>query len=79
MASSCAQDLNRIVDRLSEESFLQNKGLSNEVGIHVFCYDPGEEMMVNHFFQSLKKEMEISNIPTCIQKLYGFQHKMLRC
>jgi 1-acyl-sn-glycerol-3-phosphate acyltransferase len=30
-------------------------------------------------FQSLKKEMEISNIPTCIQKLYGFQHKMLRC
>ncbi len=56
MASSCAQDLNRIVDRLSEESFLQNKGLSNEVGIHVFCYDPGEEMMVNHFFQSLKKD-----------------------
>ncbi len=32
--------LEKIDDRISEDSFLANKGLSNEVGIHVFCYDP---------------------------------------
>ena len=33
--------------------FLSNKGLSNEVGIHVFCYDPKEEMLVSSFFSDL--------------------------
>lgn len=56
MADSCIQNLNQIADRLSEESFLSNKGLSNEVGIHVFCYDPKDEMMVNHYFQNLKED-----------------------
>ena len=35
--------LSKVSARLSEESFLTNKGLSNEVGIHVFCYDPRDE------------------------------------
>lgn len=30
------QELDRIRDRISDPSFLANKGLSNEVGIHVF-------------------------------------------
>lgn len=56
--SNCAQNLQQIVDRLSEESFLSNKGLSNEVGIHVFCYDPQDELMVDQFFQRLKGDDE---------------------
>lgn len=56
MIKSCAQSLNQIEARLSDEGFLSNKGLSNEVGIHVFCYDPKEELMVNQFFQSLKED-----------------------
>ena len=40
------QELDRIKDRISDPSFLANKGLSNEVGIHVFCYDPKEELVV---------------------------------
>ena len=38
--SDIKQELDRIRDRISDPSFLANKGLSNEVGIHVFCYDP---------------------------------------
>ena len=52
------QDLNKISGRLSEESFLTNKGLSNEVGIHVFCYDPGEEMTIRGFFEQLKGQKD---------------------
>ena len=52
--SEVINNLNKISARLSEESFLANKGLSNEVGIHVFCYDPSDEMIVRKFFDNLK-------------------------
>ena len=31
------QELDRIKERISSREFLENRGLSNEVGIHVFC------------------------------------------
>ena len=45
--------LGKIDDRLSDASFLANKGLSNEVGIHVFCYDPADEITVREYFRHL--------------------------
>ena len=52
--------LNKISARLSEEVFLTNKGLSNEVGIHVFCYDPQDEITVRAFFEKLKNNTDVS-------------------
>ena len=49
-------DLSRVSARLSDEAFLTNKGLSNEVGIHVFCYDPKDELTVRAFFGNLMKK-----------------------
>ena len=51
--------LNKISARLSEESFLTNKGLSNEVGIHVFCYDPKDELTVRAYFDNLKEKNDV--------------------
>lgn len=48
--------LNKINVRLSEDAFLSNKGLSNEVGIHVFCYDPADEITVREYFEQLKEQ-----------------------
>jgi hypothetical protein len=56
---SIAQDLDKIVGRISEESFLKNRGLSNEVGIHVFCYSPEDEMIVRSFFDDLKERSDL--------------------
>jgi len=53
------QKLDKIIPRLSEKDFLENKGLANEVGIHVFCYDPSEEMVVTHFIDKLKTEKNL--------------------
>lgn len=50
------QELDRIKDRISDPSFLSNKGLSNEVGIHVFCYDPKHEIIVQDYIHRLKNE-----------------------
>ena len=54
--SDIKQELDRIRDRISDPSFLANKGLSNEVGIHVFCYDPADELIVRDFVSRLKAE-----------------------
>lgn len=54
--SDTKQELDRIRDRISDPSFLANKGLSNEVGIHVLCYDPADELIVRDFVSRLKAE-----------------------
>lgn len=57
--SETINNLNKISARLSEEAFLTNKGLSNEVGIHVFCYNPSDEIIVRQFFDNLKNSEEV--------------------
>ena len=54
--SDIKQELDKIRDRISDPDFLANKGLSNEVGIHVFCYDPADELIVRNFIFRLKAE-----------------------
>ena len=46
--SNILQDLDRIKGRISDPSFLNNKGLSNEVGIHVFCYAADETLDISN-------------------------------
>lgn len=53
-------DLKKRLDLLREEiqkdDFLDGKGLSNEVNIRIFCYDPKEEMTVAHFLDQIKTD-----------------------
>ena len=58
--SNIRTDLESIKERFSDEVFLSNKGLSNEVGIHVFCYDPHDEMIVRDY---MKKLIQQTNLP----------------
>ena len=51
--------LKKVSARLSDDAFLSNKGLSNEVGIHVFCYDPAEELTVRSYFEFLKNKRDV--------------------
>ena len=50
-------DINERLDRLKlkiqTEDFLWGKGLSNEVNIWIFCYEPTEEMTVHNFVEGL--------------------------
>lgn len=54
------EDLDRIRYRLTDRDFLENKGLSNEVGVHVFCYEPKDEMIVQSYIKRLKSEENTS-------------------
>jgi len=47
------QELDKIKGRISDAHFLANKGLSNEVGIHVFKYAPHYELIVRDYIERL--------------------------
>ena len=56
--SNIMESLRKVSARFSDEAFLSNKGLSNEVGIHVFCYEPEDEMTVRACFDMLKNKTD---------------------
>jgi len=45
------QELDKIAGRISDANFLSNRGLANEVGIHVFKYAPQHELIVRDFIE----------------------------
>lgn len=54
--SNISERLDELKKLIQEEDFLNGRGLSNEVNIRIFCYDPKEEMVVRYFVEQLKKE-----------------------
>lgn len=59
---SLDERLNRIEKKISDQSFLHNKGLGNEVGYYIFDYDPREELHVRNHKQYLKKRINESSL-----------------
>ena len=57
-------DLKKRLDDLKIEiqkpEFLEGKGLSNEVNIRLFCYDPTEEMVVRHFLSQIMVDQSLN-------------------
>ena len=59
--------INERLDHLRQEiqkpAFLEGKGLSNEVNIRIFCYDPADEMIVRHFTKQLMADQTLACHP----------------
>lgn len=49
--------------RLADPDFLANRGLGNEVGIYLFCYDPALELEARDLFAHLVRESEMGQLP----------------
>ncbi|MGN9166195.1 DUF1788 domain-containing protein [Tissierellaceae bacterium HCP3S3_D8] len=49
--------LDKILPRLQEKSFRENKGLGNEIGFYIFDYDPSEEFIVRDHIKFLKNKI----------------------
>lgn len=60
--SEITERLDNLKETIQKDDFLQGKGLSNEVNIRMFCYDPKDEMAVRHFTELLKNESLKCNI-----------------
>ena len=53
--------------RLTEEDFLSNKGIGNEVGFFTFCYDPSLELQARAFFSRITEESEAGKLPCTVK------------
>lgn len=63
---SLAERLDFLRERIQEDSFLEGKGLSNEVNIQIFCYDAADEMIVRHFTRQLQSDRNLKcNLIEC--------------
>lgn len=49
-------------NRLSDQGFLSNQGLGNEVGIYTFCYDPTLELEARRFIAGLKADSDAGRL-----------------
>lgn len=49
--------LDKILPRLQERRFRQNKGLGNEIGFYIFDYDPEDELIVRQHIKYLKQKI----------------------
>lgn len=56
------EKLGKIEPKIKEESFLQNRGLSNEVGYYIFDYDPQDELKVRDEVSRLVNKYSIDSI-----------------
>lgn len=56
-------ELNERLDKLrlliQDKDFLEGRGLSNEVNIRIFCYDPSEEMKVKHYISQITTDQTL--------------------
>ena len=51
--------LDKVRALIQEQEFLEGKGLSNEVNIRIFCYEPENEMVVRHFVNQLETDQSL--------------------
>ena len=54
--SNINEKLDRLRNLIQDQDFLTGKGLSNEVNIRMFCYEPKDEMAVRHFTKQLEND-----------------------
>ena len=58
--SKLMERLDNLRELLQNQDFLTGRGLSNEVNIRIFCYDPKEEMAVRYFVEKMVTDQSLS-------------------
>lgn len=53
--------LDKIMPRILEKSFRENKGLGNEIGYYIFDYDPKDELLVREHISFIKQKINNEN------------------
>jgi hypothetical protein len=54
---SFKQRLDKILDRITSEELLTNKGLGDEIGFYIFDYPPEYELEMREHIQFLRKQL----------------------
>ncbi|WP_268234898.1 BREX protein BrxB domain-containing protein [Anaerosalibacter bizertensis] len=49
--------LDKILPTIKEKEFQEKRGLGNEVGFHIFDYEPKYELLVREYIEDLKEKI----------------------
>jgi hypothetical protein len=73
--SNLMERLDNLRTLIQDPAFLEGKGLSNEVNIRIFCYDPKEEMAVRYFIEKLTTDptLECHLIECNLYKIFPYK------
>lgn len=63
LSKDIARDFDRLRERFSNDDFLNNRGLANEVGFYVYPYDAGRELEVRRQTADLVAESQSGRLP----------------
>ena len=63
LSKDIARDFDRLRERFSNEDFLNNRGLANEVGFYVYPYDAGRELEVRQQTADLVADSQSGRLP----------------
>ena len=58
--SDIKERLDKVRVLIQKSEFLEGKGLSNEVNIRIFCYEPEHEMVVRHFVNQMETDLSLN-------------------
>ena len=58
--------LDKILELIQSDSFLEGKGLGNDIGFYIFDYDPKEELLVRDHIKYLKDKLNTNTSATKI-------------
>lgn len=58
--SEIKERLDKLRENIQKPDFLEGKGLSNEVNIRIFCYEPEEEMILRHFVEQIVTDQTLA-------------------
>ncbi|EOP54852.1 DUF1788 domain-containing protein [Bacillus mycoides] len=65
---SIQQRLDMIREKITSSNFRESKGLGNEIGYHIFDYDPQDEMLIRLQIKYLKERINTSNSSVYIRE-----------
>ena len=65
--------LDKILPRLQEKQFRENKGLGNEIGFYIFDYNPSDELLVREHINFIKQKINESGSDITIKEFDLFQ------
>ncbi len=73
------QRKNVLINQLANPDFLANKGLGNEVGVYILCYDPALELDLRAFVNQLEHKSQTGELPCNIIQCNLYDHILSIC
>lgn len=73
-----AQAYNKLVAVVSDDSFLANQGLNNEVPFHICPYDPAIQVDINQMVRQLNNDLQEKGVPVLEINLYDLVVEILK-